>query len=314
MKYSLIDTHCDTAYELFVRGESLDTNTCHISLARAQEYKNYAQFFAVWSDKRLDDENAWQNFLKISDHLSSELDRLGDRAVAVGTAPELDLAWNSDKTAVFLAIEDARLLCREIARLDIIKARGVKYLTLLWSGVTCIGGSHDTNAGLTDFGKEVVRGCFERGIIPDVSHASEKATDDVISIAYEYGNPIIASHSNSYETYPHSRNLRDRHLKEICKLGGNVGISLCPYHLADPSKKSVGVDDILRHIEHYLDVGGEDFLGFGCDLDGTSLPSGFSGLDSLGVIAEELARRNYSEELIEKIFWKNHYSFIKKYI
>lgn len=314
MKYSLIDTHCDTAYELFARGESLDSNTCHISLDRARVYKNYAQFFAVWSDKRLDDENAWQNFLKISDYLSSELDRLADRAVAVGTASELDLAWDSGRTAVFLAIEDARLLCRDVTRLDVIKARGVKYLTLLWSGETCIGGSHDTNAGLTDFGKAVVRGCFERGIIPDVSHASEKATDDIISIAYEYRKPIIASHSNSYKVYPHSRNLRDGHLKAICELGGTVGISLCPYHLADSSKKSVGVDDVLRHIEHYLNIGGEDFSGLGCDLDGTSLPSGFSGLDSLAVIADELARKNYSEELIEKIFWKNHYSFIKKYI
>ena len=51
-KLSLIDTHCDTAYELFHRGEHLDRNSCHIDLEKASCYQHYAQYFAVWSNKR----------------------------------------------------------------------------------------------------------------------------------------------------------------------------------------------------------------------------------------------------------------------
>ena len=82
-KLSLIDTHCDTAYELFHRGEHLDRNSCHIDLEKASCYQHYAQYFAVWSNKRLDDEACWQDFLKITDYFQAELDRLSDRCAPV---------------------------------------------------------------------------------------------------------------------------------------------------------------------------------------------------------------------------------------
>ena len=72
-KLSLIDTHCDTAYELFHRGEHLDRNSCHIDLEKASCYQHYAQYFAVWSNKRLYDEACWQYFLKITDYFMADL-------------------------------------------------------------------------------------------------------------------------------------------------------------------------------------------------------------------------------------------------
>ena len=61
MKLSLFDTHCDTAYELYHRGVHLDANDCcHISLDKASCYDGYAQYYAVWSNRRLDDEACWR--------------------------------------------------------------------------------------------------------------------------------------------------------------------------------------------------------------------------------------------------------------
>ena len=157
-KLSLIDTHCDTTYELFHRGEHLDRNSCHIDLEKASCYQHYAQYFAVWSNKRLDDEACWQDFLKITDYFQAELDRLSDRAVQVRTGAELDAAWAAGKTAAILAVEDARLTAGHIERLDVLKRKGVRYMTLMWSGETCVGGSHNTRSGLTDFGKQLVAG------------------------------------------------------------------------------------------------------------------------------------------------------------
>ena len=65
MKLSLFDTHCDTAYELYHQGVHLGTNdSCHISLEKAACYDRYAQYYAVWSNRRLDDETCWEHFLK----------------------------------------------------------------------------------------------------------------------------------------------------------------------------------------------------------------------------------------------------------
>ena len=310
MSLSLFDSHCDTAYELYRRGVCLDSNDCcHISLQKAACYKRYAQYYAVWSDKRLCDEACWQAFLKISDHFRHELARMSDKAVQITCAAELKSALDSGKHAAILAVEDARLIARKIERLDVLQERGVKYLTLLWGGDTCVGGSHDTKNGLTDFGKVLVRGCFKKGIIPDISHASEASVDDLLPIAYEFGKPFIASHSNAYTVYGHSRNLRDRHFEEIRKSGGMVGISLCPHHLTDTTLRPATAEDVFSHIEHYLSLGGEDIVGFGADWDGTELPAGFSHIGDLVQIADVMARHNYSDELIEKLFWRNAYHF-----
>lgn len=313
MKLSLFDTHCDTAYELYHRKAHLDRNEgCHVSLENAAPYEHYAQYYAIWSNRRKDDEACWEDFIRISDNFAAELDSLSDRAVAVRSADDLARAVSEGKHAAILAVEDARLCAGKLERLDELKTRGVKYLTLLWGGDTCIGGSHDTSNGLTDFGKELVRGCFTRGIIPDISHASEQSVDDLLPIAYECKKPFIATHSNAHALYGHTRNLRDRHFAAIKELGGVVGVSLCPSHLKDQSTGLADAETVFSHIEYYLSLGGEDIVGFGADWDGTDLPAGFSNVSHLAQVADIMAAHNYSDSLIEKLFWGNMYNFAMK--
>ena len=327
MKLSLIDTHCDTAFELYHKKESIVKNTCHISLEKASGYDRYTQFFAVWANRKKSDDECYEDFLKISDNLNNEISINSDRIALVRSFDGMLEAWKDKKVAAFLAVEDARILGGKIERLDELHKRGVKYLTLMWGGNTCIGASHDTEGGLTDFGKEVVRRCFELGILPDISHANEKSTDDVIELAYEYKKPFIASHSDCYSLFYHTRNLRERHLRDLIALGGIVGLNLCPWHIKKmlisgtpkPDFSNVDelvfdkctVDDVVAHVEKYMELGAQDVLGMGCDLDGTDLPDGFSGVNDLYKIADALLRLNYSEELIEKIFYKNFYEFLK---
>lgn len=308
----LIDTHCDTAFELWHRGEEIEKNSCHIDLEKAREYTNYTQFFAVWANKRRTDDEAFNDFIKVSDNFIKQINTYDNKISSVKTFEEMNAAWNNNKTAAFLAVEDARILGGRIERLDVLKERGVKYLTMMWGGETCIGSSHDVDGGLTDFGRAVVHKCFEYGIIPDVSHSNEQTTEEISQLAFEHKKPFIASHSNCYSLFPHTRNLREKHLNDIIKLGGIVGISLCPYHIKDMSDGICTVSDVVAHIEKYLGLGAENVLGLGCDLDGTDLPQGFNGVNDLYKIADELARINYSDELIEKIFYKNFYEFIKK--
>ena len=96
---------------------------------------------------------------------------------------------------------------------------------------------------------------------------------------------------------------------DIISLGGLVGINLCPAHLS--SNYHADISDIIKHIEHYLSLGGDNILALGCDLDGTDLPGGFSGIEDIYKIAEEMARINYSNELINKIMYKNAFKFFE---
>ena len=311
MYTKLIDTHCDTAYELYKRGEGLDKNTCHISIEKSSKFKNYAQFFAIWSDKTKGDEEAFADFLTIRDNFKREIEKSNESISFVTSFDGLNKAWAENKVAAFLAVEDARILNGKLERLNILYESGVKYLTLMWGGSTCIGGSHNVEGGLTSFGRKVVEECFKIGIIPDVSHANYKTTSEVIDIAYKFGKPVMASHSNSYSLYPHTRNLSDEHAKAIVELGGIIGISLCPSHLTDTKRIACDVKNVADHILNYVSIGAENNIGLGCDLDGTSLPYGFSGIGDLTLIADELGKRNAPDSLIEKIFYENYYNFIK---
>lgn len=312
MTLSLFDTHCDTAFELYRRQEQLWENTCHISLAHATRYEAYVQLFAIWSDRRLDDQTCWEDFLKIANHFDGLIEQEHNRIARVRTKDALESALLDSKRAAILAVEDARLLAGNMERLRVLYDMGVRCMTLLWGGESCIGGSHNTDVGLTEFGKQVTHGCFELGIIPDISHASEQSVDDVIEIAQQYNKPFIATHSNSYSAYSHSRNLRDRHLVELMRLGGVVGVSMCPAHLRDCSQQNATVADVVRHIDCYMELGAQDHLCFGCDFDGTNLPDGIANVGDLEKIADFLSAHGYTDTQIEKIFWKNAYAFFKK--
>lgn len=305
----LIDLHCDTALRLYHEKQSLYENSCHVSLKKAQYLEAYAQVMAVWIPKRISDGEGYAMFFDCVKNLKNEISLNADKAGFAEKADEMDSLLSLNKRALLLSVEDARILENDLSRLDGLRIQGVRLLTLNWSGVTCIGGAHDTDVGLSDFGEDVVRRCFEIGIIPDVSHSSFSGASRVIDIAKEYNKPIVASHSDSYAVNPHSRNLKDADFTNIAKLGGIVGINLCPAHLS--SSGSAEICDVLRHIEHYLSLGGEDALAMGSDLDGTDLPQGFNGIEHLYKIFDEMQKRNYSEELIEKIAFGNAHRFFK---
>ena len=305
------DLHCDTPHELYRNNASLDDNSCHVSLNKASCLSDYAQVMAIWTPKSYDDEKGFTNFNKVMDYLNEELYRLRDRVHICRCGEDVVAAWSQDKTAAFLAVEDARLLNNDITRLKVLYGRGVRFLTLCWGGSSCIGGSHDTEDGLTPFGELVVQCCFDMGIIPDLSHASDATAAQVLGMAREAGKPVIATHSNSRGVYRHSRNLTDEQFCAIRDLGGIVGISMCTPHLTDTKQAPATIDTLLRHIDHYLDLGGEYTVSFGGDLDGIShAPEGIRDISDVPAIEQAMIAHGYHRELIDNILWRNAHNFV----
>lgn len=301
----LFDLHCDTALELYRQGQQLSSNTLHISLERAACFQPYIQTAAVWTAKSLGNEAAWEQFGHVADCLDERIARAGARRVENAAA----IAHAADKKspAFLLAVEDARLLNGYLSRVDALYRRGVRILTLTWSGTSCIGGAFDTDAPLTPFGEAVVRRCFALGIVPDVSHASRRVTAAVLALARECRRPVIASHSNSYSVYAHPRNLTDEEFSEIVRLGGVAGISLAPQHLTDGACTSENAAD---HILHYLSLGGENAVCLGCDFDGIDkTPADLPDISALPRLAQCLSRRGVSDAQIDRIFFENALGF-----
>lgn len=308
----LFDLHCDTATRLLGEKQRLYENNFHISLRKAEYLEKYAQVMAIWTNHKLNDEQGYKRFFEVLVNLKYEVSVNDNKVALVSSSPEFISCIEKQKTPLILAVEDARILSSDISRLEVLRSNGVRLLTLNWYGETCIGGAHDTNIGLSDFGVSVVKKCFDLGIVPDISHSSFDGAKMTIELAKEYNKPIVASHSDAYSINQHSRNLKDEDFSSISQLGGLVGINLCPAHLS--SKKSADITDILKHIEHYLSIGGENTLAMGCDLDGADLPQEFCGIQDIYKITNELQKINYSDELINKIMYKNAFDFFRRNI
>lgn len=310
MKPKLFDLHCDTLYEILRQNKRLSTNDLHISLERLSEYERHTQVFAMWSDPRNDEDTSFRRFEEAAALLKNELSKSPD-TVFCRSGKDLANAESLCKNSAFLAVEGGRLLSDKLERLNVLYDEGVRFLTLVWDGNCKIGGAFDTSGGLTDFGRKTVEKCFELGIVPDISHASDKMISEVIEMAEKAGKKCIATHSNSRFVCNHPRNLTDENFKRISNLGGIVGISLAPMHICENYRDKCDIDDVVRHIEHYISIGGENTVALGCDFDGVSyLPNGISNVSDVCKIADKLKNAGFSDTLINKIFYENAREFI----
>ena len=289
MRY--FDLHCDTPFELYHRKLPFGNALTHVNAQNTSSFSEYAQVFAVWTNPKIAHDEAYTNFFSIADHLARQ-EFLPQRR--------------------YLAVEGLSLLDDKIERLNALYDYGVRLFTLVWKGECCIGGAHDAAMGLTDFGKNVVSRCLELDALVDISHASDKMTAQVLELAQVAGKPIIATHSNSRTICNHSRNLPDDLARGIFANGGVIGISLAPQHLTHNS--ACTAKDVVRHIKHYCELGGEKQLCLGCDFDGIdTTPQDIRHAGELYNLANELIRSDYSETFVNDLFFDNASQFFARF-
>lgn len=308
----LFDMHCDTLFKIYEEGGSLHKNEGHISLEKTHKFEAYAQFFALFcGDNPLSEAEA-DIMLDALLHVaqvqfaenSSQLKLCKDKN-------DMAIAASENKTAAFLSIEGAELLQSDEA-LKKAHDAGVRMISLTWNHANPygFGALKDNDKGLTDRGKTFVQKLDENGIIVDVSHLSEHGFWDLAELTKK---PFVASHSNAKAVCNHLRNLSDEQFTEIKKRGGIVGINLYNSFLVCNKKSTI--DDVICHIEHFLSLGGEKFIGLGADFDGCdNLPTCINDVRDMEKIYEALLKRNYSQNLIDDIFYNNMFDFIKRMV
>lgn len=295
----LFDLHCDTLYECYHRGQSLCDNSLHVDLRRASVFERYAQVFAVWMPDSLRGEAAVQECGRILDFAVDQLRQNTDRIAIYREGRSLHDIWNSGRAAAILAVEGGSALGGDLWQIEKLAQRDVKILTLTWNGENELGygAGCDKNLPLKPFGRAAVRELERQGILPDVSHLNERGFWDVCELAE---GAVIASHSLSAAVHVHPRNLSDGQFLEICRRGGLCGLNLAGSQLGEQTFACVE-----RHLDHYLSLGGEHAVAFGCDLDGTDLPPEWGGIEVMPRLYDYLCRKNYEEALLCRLFFSN---------
>ena len=70
---------------------------------------------------------------------------------------------------------------------------------------------------------------------------------------------------------------------------------------------------MLRHIDHFLALGGESCLALGADFDGCdSTPRGIDTVRDMERLAEAMLRENYLESTVRALFYDNAAAFLTR--
>lgn len=302
MKY--FDLHCDTITECYEKHLSLKSNRLNISLEKGLKYESWAQIFAIWLKDEQRGEEAFRYFSDVVKFFNEEMAKNAETVTFCRTSEEIKKAAEESKEIALLSIEGAGALAGKMQHLYDARNAGVRLITLTWNGrcETGDGCKVQDAGGLTPFGVDLVREMNKLNIIVDVSHLSEPGFWDVARHAQK---PFVATHSDSRAICDCERNLTDDQFREIVQVGGLVGINYFDKFL---SQSHAAFDDIFRHVDHFLNLGGEKVVAMGSDFDGCKLADGIRGLEDMDSLYDAI-RGEFGEEIADSIFYANAYRF-----
>jgi membrane dipeptidase len=204
------------------------------------------------------------------DALEEAVRRRPDRLRVATSAEDVEQCRRDGAIAGLLGIEGAHALEGDLERLTAYANRGVRYLGLLHFSANEVGcpaygrGRNDAQ-GLTAFGFDLVRRCEDSGVIVDLAHINKRGFLDACSVARK---PPIVSHTGVLGAFEHWRNIDDDQLRAVADKGGVVGVIFCPKFVGGD-----GIEPVVKHFLHILNVVGEDAAALGSDWDGFIVPS-----------------------------------------
>lgn len=315
-KPAIWDLHCDTLTEGCQKGWGLRNNPAHFDLARLPHGWDWCQTVAIFIPDYLRGMAAIEYFEKNYLFFLRQLEENRVFAAQARDEREVEILLTEGRTALMLAVEGGAVLGGRLEQIFRLQECGVRLLTLTWNGSNELGGGAASEDGLTDFGRAGLRELERADIIVDVSHLNDRTFEEVLSLAHR---PVLASHSNSRTICPHRRNLTDSQFRSIVEMGGLVGINfyldfIVPQGVdQEAAGKKVLPEALIRHIWHFLELGGEDAIALGSDFDGCVIPDFIGEAAGLATLYTSMLQSGLGKSLTRKICFENARKFFQRY-
>jgi membrane dipeptidase len=242
----------------------------------------------------------WARCLFQLDGMRALCDRSGGGVRIAASAAALERTLAEGAIAAVLGVEGAQALEGRPGRVSELRRRGVAFMGLTHLANNELGGSSSPlmrDRPLTALGRAVLDEMAGAGMTVDLAHASHRTLREVLASA---GPRPFCSHTGVAGAARSWRNLEDAELRSIAGRGGVVGIIFATIYLGGRD-----LADVVRHVEHALDVAGEDAVAFGSDFDGmVPLPRGLRSVTDVPRLVDALARRRPAR-VVEKVAFGN---------
>ena len=235
-KATVVDTHNDALSSLVLEGHNLalPLQVGHSDLHRWRAGGMNVQFMSVWTgDKARTSRGFYADANDEIDSLSILVLRNHEAIALARSMKEVKRGLRQKKLVMLIGVEGGHMIENDMAKLEALAHRGMRYLTLTWNNSTSWASSamdesawnengQNRNKGLNEFGKQVVRRLNALGVMVDLSHVGETTFYDALSVTTK---PVLLSHSSVYALCPVFRNLKDEQIKAVAANKGVVCIN-----------------------------------------------------------------------------------------
>lgn len=306
----VVDFHCDVLCKLLI-DENLTfqgsmAGSLDVTYERLKAAGTILQTFAIYIPQSIN--GRLEPILESVDRFHQLVLSCKDM-MWVRTTEELDSCIQDGKIGALLSLEGVDGLQGQMSLLRIMHQLGIRAAGLTWNHANWAadGAMEPRGGGLTAKGRLFVEECDKLDILLDVSHLSERAFWEVAELSQR---PVLASHSNARAICNHPRNLTDAQIAKLIAKDGLIGVTFVPWFVSDA--EVVVIDDLLRHIEHICELGGEFHIMLGSDFDG--IDKYIKGLTHPGelVALQEAMLKRYSASQAEQFMSGNALRFLRK--
>lgn len=301
----VFDAHCDVLWKMWEnKGLSFkDSEDLHVTWDGLKQGDARVQCFAVYVPEKVKKESVFHVALEMIDIFYEKILRRFPNMRLVTTKKEISELKRGQIGAI-LTLEGCDAIGTDLEKLRTLYRLGVTSVGLTWNHANAVadGILEERGAGLSSFGREVVRMNNEYFIWTDVSHLSVRGFWDVM----ETGDFVIASHSNCKAVCANPRNLSNDQIQALIQKNAAIGVTFVPQFLAEGTETTI--IDIIRHIEHYCSLGAENNIGFGSDFDGIDhTVHGLGKYEDYFNLVNSLLKY-YSETTVKGFIFNNFFS------
>ena len=239
------------------------------------------------------------------------------------------------KLGIIYNFQDTTMFEADASRVDTFASLGVRVMQLTYNkrNLAGDGALERANAGLSDFGRQLIARINGANVLLDLSHGGQRTIAEAIE---ESKAPPAITHSGCRALVDFPRNTPDAEMRALAQKGGVFGVYLMPF--LRPKGQAVR-EDLLRHLDHAVNVCGEDHVAIGTDgflagltiddaarrqqrefyekraklgiaapgeaPDVFNIVEGYNDAARYDRIAEDLRRRGWTQARIDKVLGEN---------
>jgi membrane dipeptidase len=185
-----------------------------------------------------------------------------DLIMQVKTTDDIRTVKERGKTGIIFGFQNISAIEDDLDLLTIFHELGVRIiqLTYMESNFAGQGCLERIDAGLTNFGIEVIEEMNRLGILIDLSHVGYRTAMEAIEVSKK---PVAFTHANPKSLCNHSRNKPDDAIKAIAEKGGLIGATIFPAFLASGNESTI--EDFIDVIDYLVEMVGIDHVAIGTD-------------------------------------------------